>query len=91
MSDFTIKLSGTQEEVQIATAKIQSVWGIDNIESMSGIFPSNPATSNRFNRPFHRYINLDPHAPIAIEDINGNKVKQGPLSRILKRKESNNG
>lgn len=88
-SDFTIKLMGTYEEVQMATAKIQSVWGIENIEEMSGVLPSAPR--GKFNRPYHRYISLDPHAQIAIEDMNGNKVKAKPLTRLFKKKEAQNG
>ena len=84
--DFTIKLMGTYEDVQVATAKIETVWGIENIEEMSGIFPSRQRSREKFNRPYHRYISLDPHAQIAVEDVNGNKVKAKPLTRLFQKK-----
>lgn len=89
-SDFTIKLMGTYEEVQIVTAKIELVWGIENIEEMSGILPSRVDPRSKFNRPYHRYIAIDPHAQITVEDVNGNKVKAKPLTRLFKRKEASN-
>ncbi len=91
MSDFTIKLLGTHSEVQVATAKIEMIWGVKNIKSMSVILPSTQHPRQRFKRPFHRYICLDPHAEIAINDKNGNRVKAGPLSKFFSRKEARNG
>ncbi|MGQ1890626.1 hypothetical protein ACT29H_09310 [Thermophagus sp. OGC60D27] len=83
-SKFTIKLMGTYEEVQMVTAKIESVWGVENIDSISGIFPSKQLPNQKHMRPYHRYISLDPGAPISITDINGNKV-QSAISKLFRK------
>lgn len=69
MRTFTIKVTGTPDDVQTGTRLIEQIYGVENIHRMSGI---NTCSRNSLHR--FRYIEL--LSDKIIIDNNGNPVRR---------------
>lgn len=77
MKTVKIKLTGEAEDVLSMTKKLESVFGIEAIAQMSGIFQGDEV--------FIRYIDVITEHPEAIfEDANKNPVR-GSLIKLIKK------